>query len=39
MNITFDLEALGRTNRAPIAQIGAVKFTDDGEVVEKFLIM
>jgi len=38
MNITFDLETLGNTANAPIVQIGAVKFTDDGEITDKFLV-
>ena len=38
MNITFDLETLGNTSNAPIVQIGAVKFTDDGEITDKFLV-
>lgn len=37
MNITFDLETLGTNMNAPIAQIGAVKFKDSGEIVEEFL--
>jgi DNA polymerase III epsilon subunit-like protein len=36
-NITFDLETLGNTKDAPIVQIGAVKFTDEGEVTDKFV--
>ncbi len=36
INITFDLETLGNTSNAPIAQIGAVKFSDDGEIIDKF---
>jgi len=36
-NITFDLETLGRTTTAPIVQIGAVKFTDEGEITDKFV--
>jgi exodeoxyribonuclease VIII len=37
MNITFDLETLGNKNDAPIVQIGAVKFTDKGEILDKFI--
>lgn len=37
MNITFDLETLGTNMNAPITQIGAVKFKDDGEIIEEFL--
>jgi len=37
MHITFDLETLGSTYQAPIVQIGAVKFTDEGEIKDKFL--
>lgn len=36
MNITFDLETLGKLN-APIVQLGAVKFTDGGEVTDEFI--
>ena len=36
MNITFDLETLGNTANAPIVQIGAVKFDDDGTITDKF---
>ena len=36
MNITFDLETMGKTSNAPIIQIGAVKFTDDGVITDKF---
>ena len=36
MNITFDLETLGNTSNAPIVQIGAVKFTDDGVITDRF---
>jgi len=36
MNITFDLETLGNTSNAPIVQIGAVKFTDEGDIIDKF---
>lgn len=35
MNITFDLETLGRIN-APIAQIAAVAFKDNGSIVGDF---
>lgn len=34
MNITFDLETLGKNN-APIAQIAAVAFTDEGKIVDR----
>jgi len=37
MNITFDLETLGTNINAPITQIGAVKFQDNGEITEEFL--
>lgn len=37
MNITFDLETLGNGSTAPITQIGAVKFTNKGEITDKFL--
>ena len=37
MNITFDLETLGTNMNAPITQLGAVKFTDDGKVTSEFL--
>jgi len=36
-HITFDLETLGNNSRAPIVQIGAVKFTEDGTVTDTFL--
>lgn len=36
-HITFDLETLGNTANAPIVQIGAVKFTEDGKIVDEFL--
>lgn len=36
MNITFDLETLGNTSNAPIVQIGAVKFTNDGEICDRY---
>lgn len=36
INITFDLETLGNTYEAPIVQIGAVKFTDDGFIIDSF---
>lgn len=36
-NITFDLETLGNTSNAPIVQIGAVKFLNDGTVLDKFV--
>ncbi len=37
INITFDLETLGNTMLAPIVQIGAVKFTNKGEVLDEFV--
>lgn len=37
INITFDLETLGNTSEAPIVQIGAVKFNNDGVILDKFL--
>lgn len=37
MHITFDLETLGNTSNAPIVQIGAVKFTQDGTIHEEFV--
>lgn len=37
INLTFDLETLGRTTTAPIVQIGAVKFNDYGEILDTFL--
>ena len=37
INITFDLETLGNGTTAPIIQIGAVKFKDDGTIVDKFI--
>lgn len=37
MNITFDLETLGNTSNAPIVQIGAVKFEDDGTIIDRFI--
>lgn len=36
MNISFDLETLGKTSRAPIVQIGAVKFDNSGYVLSTF---
>lgn len=36
MNITFDLETLSRNENAPIVQLAAVKFKDDGEIVDVF---
>jgi DNA polymerase III epsilon subunit-like protein len=36
-NITFDLETLGISHNAPIVQIGAVKFKDDGTITDKFI--
>jgi len=35
-HITFDLETLGNTSNAPIVQIGAVKFNDEG-ITDTFL--
>lgn len=35
-NIMFDLETLGNTSRAPIVQIGAAKFTDEGEILSTY---
>jgi DNA polymerase III epsilon subunit-like protein len=35
-NITFDLETLGNSSYAPIVQIGAVKFTSDGNIIDQF---
>lgn len=38
MNVTYDLETLGNNQAtAPIVQIGAVKFTDDGVIISEFL--
>ena len=37
MNITFDLETLGDGYNAPIVQIGAVKFNDEGKTDATFL--
>lgn len=36
MNISFDLETLGNTSKAPIVQIGAVKFKNNGEIIDHF---
>lgn len=36
-NVTFDLETLGNNSKSPIIQIGAVKFLDDGTIIDKFL--
>lgn len=37
LHITFDLETLGTNSTAPIVQIGAVKFTKGGKILDKFL--
>ena len=36
MNITYDLETLGNTSQAPIIQIAAVKFNDEGDIIGEF---
>lgn len=36
-HITFDLETLGTYHNAPIVQLGAVKFTTDGDIKDEFL--
>ena len=36
MNISFDLETLGNTSKAPIVQIGAVMFENNGHIVSTF---
>lgn len=36
MNISFDLETLGKTSKAPIVQIGAVMFENDGKIIDTF---
>lgn len=36
LNITYDLETLGTNYRAPIVQIAAVKFQDDGTIISSF---
>lgn len=36
MNISFDLETLGNTSKAPIVQIGAIKFKNSGEILDQF---
>jgi exodeoxyribonuclease VIII len=36
-HITFDLETLGNTANAPIVQIGAVKFKEDGTITDTFV--
>src|SRR4030042_2743985 len=36
-HITFDLETIGNSPQAPIVQIGAVKFDDDGTITDTFL--
>ena len=38
INITFDLETFGITHNAPILQIGAVKFNNEGQIMDKFNI-
>lgn len=35
-NVTFDLETLGNGSNAPIVQIGAVVFDENGEVLDSF---
>ena len=37
MHISFDLETLGNTANAPIVQIGAVKFDNNGNIISSFL--
>ena len=36
MNISFDLETLGNTSKAPIVQIAAVKFENNGKLIDTF---
>lgn len=36
MNVSFDLETLGKTSKAPIVQIAAVKFETDGTIIDTF---
>lgn len=36
MNVSFDLETLGNTSQAPIIQIGATLFTDEGKELSSF---
>ncbi len=36
LNITFDLETLGNKYDAPIVQIAAVKFTNEGKILSAF---
>lgn len=36
-HITFDLETLGNSTTAPIIQIGAVKFDEEGNIHDEFL--
>ncbi|MCI2230407.1 3'-5' exoribonuclease [Polaribacter sp. MSW13] len=36
MNISFDLETLGNTHNAPIVQIGACKFENNGNITSTF---
>lgn len=35
-HITFDLETLGNNYNSPIIQIGAVKFEEDGSIIDTF---
>jgi len=35
-HITFDLETLGNGYNAPVVQIGAVKFTNEGSIIDQF---
>ena len=37
INISLDVETLGTSKKSVISQIGAVKFTDDGEIVDRFI--
>lgn len=36
MNISFDLETLGNTSKAPIVQIAAVMFENNGTIIDTF---
>ena len=36
-NITFDLETLGNSSNAPIVQLAAVKFNDQGKITDSLL--
>ena len=36
MNISFDLETLGKTSKAPIVQIAAVMFENNGTIIDTF---